>query len=329
MGSNERPIKKKGSARKDSAGIDKYKNTNSQIIKFNPGASQSQELDPYLRPKVSRAKARSTSYQRTSRPADDVWVGSQDDNLTDEASSKSSTVKDFRKTYSRFNRTKSGTRQTDPLPHGINQPRSGIEGMDAAKRSPKQVWADFKEGFSTKKKDKQTDPRMQAALDNVGENTRQAKVKDRSAAKAALAPDRDFISRHKMALTVVALVCIACIFIYTPAKNYYCSKRDVEVLTFIQKEKEQRAEELKDDCARLQSREGIEDEARKRGLVNDDEVAVTIKGLDDEEQDQDKTDEEDKKPHFTPEVQKLPEPDFKTQALDKFFGYDPENIRMH
>ena len=73
------------------------------------------------------------------------------------------------------------------------------------------------------------------------------------------------------------------LFLYGPVREYYVSWRVGQIYSAELAELNEDNEELKSEVNRLQSREGIEDEARKRGYVSKGETAVTVEGLDESE----------------------------------------------
>ena len=81
-----------------------------------------------------------------------------------------------------------------------------------------------------------------------------------------------------MAVGVIVLVVVA---LYAPTRSWYSTQRDAALYTKqLQTLKEDNAA-LQENVTRLQSKEGIEDEARKRGYVGPGETSVTINGMTD------------------------------------------------
>lgn len=82
-------------------------------------------------------------------------------------------------------------------------------------------------------------------------------------------------------LLVVGVV-IALSVMFGPARNYYLAWREAGVLAAKYEVLAAQNEELNHEIDRLQSLEGIEDEARHRGYVYPDEEALVVEGVEDE-----------------------------------------------
>ena len=82
--------------------------------------------------------------------------------------------------------------------------------------------------------------------------------------------------------TVVAIALVAAA-IMGPLRDYYTAWREAGRLDVEYEVVSGINETLADDVERLNTLEGIEDEARRRGYVYPDEEAVVVEGLDDEE----------------------------------------------
>ena len=100
-----------------------------------------------------------------------------------------------------------------------------------------------------------------------------------------------FVSRlfaneaRKRAIIVLALVVAVLATLYAPARAYYIAWRTELDLTARYEAIVADNEAVAVDLDRLRSREGIEDEARKRGYVNPGETSVVVRGLPEEEVD--------------------------------------------
>lgn len=111
---------------------------------------------------------------------------------------------------------------------------------------------------------------------------------------------------------VIVLAVIGVVFasLYGPVKNYYVALRQRDDLQTYYTRLDASNSSLRESIQYLQSREGVEDEARRRGYVYEGETAAEIPGL------------EDNTNNFTGEtdVPKAEEPWY-IQALDGLFGY--------
>lgn len=90
---------------------------------------------------------------------------------------------------------------------------------------------------------------------------------------------RELVQGHPRAVFAVLAVVVAIVMIYGPARGYYVATRTNEELSAYYNALVEQNEDLRDDLDRLQTREGIEDEAHKRGLVYDGEKIVQVEGL--------------------------------------------------
>ncbi|MBR3224655.1 MAG: septum formation initiator family protein [Atopobiaceae bacterium] len=76
-----------------------------------------------------------------------------------------------------------------------------------------------------------------------------------------------------LALVIVAVV------VFGPARTYYVAWREAGVLDAEYAALASQNEELNHEIERLQTRQGIEDEARNRGYVYPDEEALVVEGM--------------------------------------------------
>lgn len=81
---------------------------------------------------------------------------------------------------------------------------------------------------------------------------------------------------------LVALA-IALVVLYGPSRMYYAAWRDAGVLHAEYEALAMQNDELNHEIERLQTLEGIEDEARSRGYVYPDEEALVVQGLEEEQ----------------------------------------------
>lgn len=92
----------------------------------------------------------------------------------------------------------------------------------------------------------------------------------------------DFASRHRVPLIAVASVLLFILFFYGPAKNLYQAWRTEGIRQAELSELTAANETYQQDIDRLQTREGIEDEARRRGYVAEGEKSIVVEGLETE-----------------------------------------------
>lgn len=88
----------------------------------------------------------------------------------------------------------------------------------------------------------------------------------------------DFADRFRTALVVIAVLLVIFAALYAPAQGLYCAWRDQGVQQEELAELAKTNEQYQSDIDRLQSREGIEDEARRRGYVAEGESEIVVDG---------------------------------------------------
>lgn len=102
---------------------------------------------------------------------------------------------------------------------------------------------------------------------------------------AGLSRIGDFVIHFRRALLVAAVFVALILTFYGPCKTYYKAWRaglDLQdQLTDLNSSNDQ----YKSDIQSLQTREGIEDEARRRGYVSEGETKVVVEGLSDDADD--------------------------------------------
>lgn len=87
------------------------------------------------------------------------------------------------------------------------------------------------------------------------------------------------VRSHMVATVITAIVAALIIGIYGPLRSYYVAVRSGQDLQAHYDALVEQNESLRDDLGRLQSEEGIEDEAHRRGYVKDGETGVVTEGL--------------------------------------------------
>ena len=97
----------------------------------------------------------------------------------------------------------------------------------------------------------------------------------------ALSAIGNFVVHFRVALLIAALVLGVLMAMYGPVQTYYRAWRAGQDLQAQLDELNASSEQYKDDIQALQTREGIEDEARRRGYVTNGETKVVVDGLND------------------------------------------------
>lgn len=91
--------------------------------------------------------------------------------------------------------------------------------------------------------------------------------------------------RFVAGVAVVACMVFACLYLYPSAKQYYLSVRECDRLQAEYDAIDQRNEAIKSEVAALETADGVADRAREElGWVKSDENAVTVRGLNDVEE---------------------------------------------
>lgn len=115
-------------------------------------------------------------------------------------------------------------------------------------------------------------------------------------------------------IIVVLAVIFVIAMLYGPTRGYYVAVRTGQTQQAIYEAYAAQNELLRQDLERLQSKEGIEDEAHRRGLVGEDETSVVVEGVPPEDTSAMLGDIviEDTRPWYI-------------KVLDIIFFYDPNN----
>lgn len=115
-------------------------------------------------------------------------------------------------------------------------------------------------------------------------------------------------------IAVLAVVLLAVAALYEPARDLYITNRKLDTLQQTYDVLLAENSALENELEYLQTREGIENEARERGYVDPGETKVVINGLPEEELSV-----------YQPEEIVLPdERPWYVRVLDTVFGYEPE-----
>ncbi len=99
---------------------------------------------------------------------------------------------------------------------------------------------------------------------------------------AGLSRIGDFVIHFRRALLVVAVFVALILTFYGPCKTYYKAWRAGLDLQDQLSDLNSSNDQYKSDIQSLQTREGIEDEARRRGYVSEGETKVVVDGLSDD-----------------------------------------------
>ncbi len=123
---------------------------------------------------------------------------------------------------------------------------------------------------------------------------------------------------HRALSIAMATVLVAVAMLYPPARAYYAAVRVNSVLSSQLYDVNASNDSLQSDVSSLMTKEGIEDEARRRGYVSKGDTAVDMSGVSDSggaTSDQASATSDDT-------ASSAAEPWY-LSALDAFFGYDP------
>ncbi|MDD5799080.1 MAG: hypothetical protein PUD09_00310, partial [Coriobacteriales bacterium] len=92
----------------------------------------------------------------------------------------------------------------------------------------------------------------------------------------------EFWRRHPKGMVAVVAVVVALVMVYGPARDYYVAWRRQSALQATYDAVSSDNDALQGDVDRLQSREGIEDEARRHGYGYSGESTIDVEGLPDD-----------------------------------------------
>lgn len=123
---------------------------------------------------------------------------------------------------------------------------------------------------------------------------------------------------HRALSIAMATVLVAVAMLYPPARAYYAAVRVNSVLSSQLSDVNASNDSLQSDVSSLMTKEGIEDEARRRGYVSKGDTAVDMSGVSDSggaTSDQASATSDDT-------ASSAAEPWY-LSVLDAFFGYDP------
>lgn len=144
--------------------------------------------------------------------------------------------------------------------------------------------------------------------------------RERGAAKASPAQVVvGWCSSHLMLCIVVGVVVVVLGALYSPAKALYGARRTNAVLAQRLDAATSSAQTLQSEVDSLMTREGIEDEARRRGYVQEGDTAVDMDGVTDSGS---ATTDESVTNDTSATTDEEPTPWY-TSVLDFIFGYDP------
>ena len=146
----------------------------------------------------------------------------------------------------------------------------------------------------------------------VGQKPPRGKAVGGALAQVRGADPAALLARFKVPLVVAAVVLVLFVALYGPACNVYQQWRIEGARKYTLAELDESNSSYQDDIDRLQTREGIEDEARRRGYVSEGEKTLVVEGLEGE-------DSED-----TPTEDTAPEKPWYLGITDFIFQYSEE-----
>lgn len=127
---------------------------------------------------------------------------------------------------------------------------------------------------------------------------------------------------HMRGVTVLVVIALVAAMLFAPVRNLYVAYRRLDRLQATYDALLAENEAISHELTVLQSREGIENEARARGFVEAGETKVVVEGL--PEEDMPVIDQSDTTAASLTEIEVVEEIPWYTQMLDKLFDYEPE-----
>lgn len=146
--------------------------------------------------------------------------------------------------------------------------------------------------------------RVSARTERAAERAQRGNILQRIHGSLTATPARKWL------LVAAVVVGVALYALYPPVRDYYVASRDREVLSARYAELSAEHDGLMHDIGYLQSTEGIEDEARKRGYIIPGETGVTVEGLDEAD--------------VAAETEEANDAPWYQGMLDAIFGYVPK-----
>ena len=161
------------------------------------------------------------------------------------------------------------TKRAKSPKQGAARKRAGAAAAPASVRRPAAKTA--KAPKATAKKG----PKDQAARPGV-----LGGVRDKVEGVAKTGPQglRDLASAHRGVAIACAVALVLVVALYGPACSLYQAWRENGVLQDEQARATVESDELESDIANLMTEEGIKDEARRRGYVDDGETRIVVEG---------------------------------------------------
>lgn len=120
-----------------------------------------------------------------------------------------------------------------------------------------------------------------------------------------------FVREHRILTGAVVVVVVLLVALYSPLQGLYCAWRTNTYRHAELAQVEGITEDYRHDIERLQTEDGIKDEARRRGYVEEGETALVVESLPSEEPRQNVAE-----PEPTP---------WYISVLDVVFGFKPEH----
>lgn len=102
------------------------------------------------------------------------------------------------------------------------------------------------------------------------------------AVRERLRDPRSLLSEHRGAVVACAAALVLLVALYGPACGFYQAWRENGVLQAEQARASAESEELEGDISSLMTEEGIKDEARRRGYVEEGETRIIVEGAGEE-----------------------------------------------
>jgi hypothetical protein len=133
---------------------------------------------------------------------------------------------------------------------------------------------------------------------------------------AALGWCGELLTSHMRGLFVLVVMAFMVFMLFSPVRDLYIAHRKLDQLQLTYDALLAENETIRGELEELQTREGIENEARSRGYVEVGETKVIVEGLPEEESDD-----------LSKTIGDVEVPDTRawyTRLFDWLFGYDPE-----
>lgn len=197
--------------------------------------------------------------------------------------------------------------------HGRARADAARNGRASSRGSTARGQRTYSSAAGSGSRDSGRDRRRGGEDTRVSAHERQQKDRERRQSREdRLNGARGWAYGHRRILICLAVVLVVVVSLAGPIRGYYVARRQSEDLQAYYDQISEQNATLDEDVHRLTTEDGVKDEARKRGYVEEGETSVEVEGLpEDDDSSQQQTDTDTRSGL--------------TRFLDAFFGYTPKS----